>query len=175
LSAEQEIESLFSRIREESGSIIRAVVAQFVDETERSDVESTIYLSIWTALPRYEGRSSVRNFIYPIIRRRISDYYRKRYRERALIDAIKESSRIGSMPDEEIAEKIIAATPQEMIILSLIARGLSNDELAAELALSKHTVRSHLKRLYKVTKCADRMKLMIFAIRFFDLYREGIQ
>jgi DNA-binding NarL/FixJ family response regulator len=47
-------------------------------------------------------------------------------------------------------------TQREVEILSLIARGLTNPEIAAQLFLSNHTVKTHISRIFAKTGSRDR-------------------
>ncbi|TWT44927.1 transcriptional regulator MalT [Phycisphaerae bacterium RAS1] len=55
---------------------------------------------------------------------------------------------------------------QQQRILSLVLQGLSDKEIAAELALRVPTVRTYLTRIYQRTGVADRVTLIlrVFAI-----------
>lgn len=54
-------------------------------------------------------------------------------------------------------------TPREREITSLVATGLSNDEIAAELFISPATVKTHVNRAMVKTGSRDRAQLVIFA------------
>lgn len=48
-------------------------------------------------------------------------------------------------------------TQREAEILGLIARGMTNPEIAAELFLSSHTIKTHINRIFAKTGSRDRM------------------
>lgn len=54
-------------------------------------------------------------------------------------------------------------TAREQEILLLVARGLSNDEIAAELFISAHTAKTHLKRIMAKLGAHDRAQCVIYA------------
>jgi DNA-binding NarL/FixJ family response regulator len=54
-------------------------------------------------------------------------------------------------------------TPREREVLALVADGLSNDEIAAELVLSAATVKTHIGRLLSKLAARDRAQLVVFA------------
>ncbi len=58
---------------------------------------------------------------------------------------------------------LAALTDREREILMLVARGLSNDEIAEELFISPATVKTHLARIMAKTDAHDRAQLVVFA------------
>ena len=56
-------------------------------------------------------------------------------------------------------------TQREAEILTLIARGLNNPEIAAALVLSGHTVKTHINRIFAKTGSRDRTAAVAYARR----------
>src|SRR5580700_8899529 len=54
-------------------------------------------------------------------------------------------------------------TQREAEILSMIASGMANPEIAAELFLSSHTIKSHVNRIFAKTGSADRAAAIRYA------------
>ena len=66
-----------------------------------------------------------------------------------------------SLPADEPVTELLddlpdGLTKREAEILSMIARGMANPDIAAELYISIHTVKSHINRIFAKTGSFDR-------------------
>jgi DNA-binding NarL/FixJ family response regulator len=67
------------------------------------------------------------------------------------------ASKTGSVPD------LAALTEREREVMVLVAGGLSNDEIAARLAISPATAKTHVSRAMVKLGARDRAQLVVFA------------
>jgi two-component system, NarL family, response regulator len=98
-------------------------------------------------------------------------YFLKDVKGQDLVDAIR-AVHAGQRPlppeiASQLAERVprMALSSREMEILTLIAKGKSNKEIAAELTISEGTVRVHASNLFAKLGCSDRAQAVSEAFR----------
>jgi DNA-binding NarL/FixJ family response regulator len=78
---------------------------------------------------------------------------------RRVVDRMATRGDLGA-PDEARLEEL---TPRERDVLELLARGLSNREIAEELVVEESTVKTHVKRILMKLDVRDRVHAVILA------------
>ena len=82
---------------------------------------------------------------------------------RALLDAEDDIEVVARPPDAVPAAGMEALTNREREVVALVARGLSNDEIAAAMVLSPTTAKTHVSRAMIKLGARDRAQLVVFA------------
>ncbi|MEO3788502.1 response regulator transcription factor [Actinocorallia sp. B10E7] len=121
------------------------------------------------------------DYIFGALRAGASGFLLKRSRPEDLITAVRTIAAgdcllspsvtrrvIGRMAQQPVPDltgqaKLADLTPRELAVLELIARGLSNREIAAALVVEESTIRTHVKRILMKLGLRDRIQAVIFA------------
>lgn len=87
-----------------------------------------------------------------------------------LVNKSSDSGSAGSTPAPNYSGRIPGETPhvltdRELEILQIIAKGLSNNEAAKVLGLSKATIRTHLEHIYEKLDVTNRVEAVTEGIR----------
>jgi DNA-binding NarL/FixJ family response regulator len=121
------------------------------------------------------------DYIFGALRAGASGFLLKRTRPEDLLAAIHTVAAGDSLLSPSVTSRVIermaqqpaphtrrdarlaALTPRERQVLELVARGLSNNEIAATLIIEESTVKTHTKRILAKLGARDRVQAVIFA------------
>jgi two-component system NarL family response regulator len=78
--------------------------------------------------------------------------------------AQKVMGQFAALPTKQ-APLVDELTPRELEVLTLIAEGLCNKEIAKELSISEKTVKNHINNIFSKLHIYDRSHAMLYAIR----------
>lgn len=73
-----------------------------------------------------------------------------------LIEHLAQQSCRGTLIEEQEGTSKLSLTHRQLELVSLVAKGLSNKEIAANLHLSEFTVKNHMRRIMKQVDAQDR-------------------
>jgi DNA-binding NarL/FixJ family response regulator len=120
-------------------------------------------------------------YVYDALRAGASGFLLKDAPAAQLVDAIRIVAAGDALLAPSITRRLIAEfvrrplptdapalaelTPRELEVLKLIAAGLSNREIAAELFVSEATVKTHVKRVLAKLDLRDRVQAVVLAHR----------
>jgi DNA-binding NarL/FixJ family response regulator len=120
-------------------------------------------------------------YIHDALRAGASGFMLKDARPDALLSSIKVAARGDALLSPQITRRLIAdyasrpepsvavpeafgdLTPREREVLGAVARGLSNDEIAGELIVSRLTAKTHVSRILGKLGARDRAQLVMLA------------
>ena len=119
------------------------------------------------------------NKVFPAIKAGAAGYLLKDSSPDELVRAIRQVHRGEPSLHPSIARKLLqeiarpaelqpspeALTAREMMVLRLIAQGLSNQEIADRISVSEPTVRTHVSRILGKLHLASRTQAALYAVR----------
>jgi len=117
--------------------------------------------------------------VFPAIKAGAISYLLKDISPEDLAHAIRAAQRNEAVLHPEVAAKLMQEfsaprpneapvdqlTPREMDVLRLVAKGMSNKEIADKLVISEKTVKTHLSNILSKLHLADRTQVAIYALR----------
>jgi DNA-binding NarL/FixJ family response regulator len=122
-------------------------------------------------------------YIYAVLEAGASGYLLKNVRGAQLVDAIRDVSAGEVVLDPHVARKVVQwfssmshgksvveglpdhFSDRELEVLKLAAKGMSNKEIASELALSVRTVQSHLGNIFDKLGVSSRTEAVLRALK----------
>jgi DNA-binding NarL/FixJ family response regulator len=116
---------------------------------------------------------SAEDSVLPAVRAGVAGYLLKDVGPGELADALRAVHAGGASLDPSVAATVMSSvsapdparslTPRELEVLRLIARGLSNAEIAEALIVSQHTVKSHVAHILGKLGLRDRVQAVVLA------------
>ena len=116
--------------------------------------------------------------IFPAVRAGALSYLLKDVSAEDLAKAIRAATRGEATLHPQVAARLMsevggekrepgvdALTDREMEVLTLIARGMSNREIAQTLVIAEKTVKSHVSNILSKLHLADRTQVAVYALR----------
>jgi NarL family two-component system response regulator LiaR len=119
------------------------------------------------------------NKVFPAIKAGAISYLLKDISPEELAHAIRAAQRNEAVLHPEVAAKLMQEfsaprpneapvdqlTPREMDVLRLVAKGMSNKEIADKLIISEKTTKTHISNILSKLHLADRTQVAIYALR----------
>jgi NarL family two-component system response regulator LiaR len=114
--------------------------------------------------------------VFPAIKAGAAGYLLKDVRPADLADAVRKASRGEALLAPSVAARLMqevsgerpapaGLTARELEVLRLIARGMSNKQIAGELVVSEKTVKTHVSNILAKLHLADRTQAALYAVR----------
>lgn len=114
--------------------------------------------------------------VFPAIKAGAAGYLLKDVAPAELAEAVRKASRGEALLAPSVAARLMqevsgersapgGLTDRELEVLRLIARGLPNKQIAAELVVSEKTVKTHVSNILAKLHLADRTQAALYAVR----------
>jgi NarL family two-component system response regulator LiaR len=114
--------------------------------------------------------------VFPAIKAGAAGYLLKDVRPADLAEAVRKASRGEALLAPSVAARLMrevsgeraapaGLTERELEVLRLIARGMSNKQIAHELVVSEKTVKTHVSNILAKLHLADRTQAALYAVR----------
>ena len=119
----------FAALFEGQRTVIQRMASQIVGESDAYDVTMTVFLKAWQSLPSFQGRSSLRTWLYRVMYRAAIDHLRAR----KVREAPAAPDRDGTPAEREIPDER-QKRPDELVADAELARHVTValDRLTAE-------------------------------------------
>jgi DNA-binding NarL/FixJ family response regulator len=119
------------------------------------------------ALTSFDGDQD----IYRALEAGVRGYLLKETVHSDILDAIRHVHSGRRLMPQEVAERLaeyfpqVALTPREVEVLTLVAQGLSNKEIARKLGAASGTVKMHVQNILSKLKATDRTQAVTIALQ----------
>lgn len=148
-------------LRDFGDALWRLTAGYARSEADRKDLHQDILVALWEALPRFQGRSSLRTFVYRIAHNRGLSFrsYEARRRHASMEEA--EFADPGPGPDEQadlsrkrqlLQEAVRSLPPPLRQPIMLHLDGVPNAEIAEIVGISEGNVAVRLTRARKTLR-----------------------
>jgi len=152
----------FAALFEEFRPLIHRTACRLVGQDDAYDLTMTVFLKAWRSLPGFQGRSSLRTWLYRITYRAAIDHLRERRIRQAPPAPERDGEPVereiaderGKRPDEAVADADLAehvnaalerlSAEHRTALLLRYTEGLSYLEMASVMGVSIGTVMSRL-------------------------------
>ena len=132
------------------------------DRGAAEDTAQEVFVKLWQALPRYDGRAQLSTWIYAITRNAAISTLRKRRRAVSLSDPLVErevesrSAETAAEPADDALWRAVGALPdkQRQAVTLYYQEERPVEEVAAMMGLPVNTVKTHLHRARAVLAMA---------------------
>ena len=135
------------------GAVIRLTKSQVIAE----EIIQEVFIGLWISREHLIKVEDPASYIYRILFNRASNYLRKEANRQRIIKAAMQHTQSSSDATEQLVdvnetEHLIERAlgqlpPRQKIVYKLhCQQGLSNNEIASQLNVSQHTIKSHLSK-----------------------------
>jgi RNA polymerase sigma factor (sigma-70 family) len=149
------------------------VSSKISNKDDVDDVVNEVCLALALNARQWRGDASFKTYVFAIATKKVYDFFRRKYRDQARMGQLQEQIKVEITCGRNKAFDVWVnndLTHSEFAVFKLVGLGKSNDEIAAELFVSKDTLRSHLKHIYKKMGTSHREKVVALAHDFLKIH-----